>query len=84
VGNCGRTERWWRARLDESRPAHDPIALVARKDPTGAEKLLRDFASFRRRYRKARPLPPDLDVDADRAFVESVREFRRWWCGEIQ
>src|ERR1700730_13044713 len=37
-------ERWWRARLDEPHPAHDPVALVARKDPTGAEKLLRDFA----------------------------------------
>jgi CRISPR-associated exonuclease Cas4 len=76
-------ERWWRARLEEPRPAHDPIALVARKDPTGAEELLGDFASFRRRYRKARPLPPDLDVGADRAFVESVREFRRWCNGVV-
>ena len=53
--------------------------MVARKDPTGAEKLLRDFAKSRRRHRNARPLPPDLDADAHPDFAESVREFRRWY-----
>ena len=38
-------DHWWRDRLDEPRPADDPITVVARKDPTGAEKLLRDFAN---------------------------------------
>jgi len=30
-------DHWWRDRLDEPRPADDPITVVARKDPTGAE-----------------------------------------------
>ena len=72
-------DHWWRDRLDEPRPADDPITVVARKDPTGAEKLLRDFAKSRRRHRNARPLSPDLDVDAHLDFGENVREFRRWY-----
>jgi CRISPR-associated exonuclease Cas4 len=72
-------DHWWRDRLDEPRPADDPITVVARKDPTGAEKLLRDFAKSRRRYRNARPLSPDLDADAHLGFGENVREFRRWY-----
>jgi CRISPR-associated exonuclease Cas4 len=74
--------RWWRDRLSEPRPSHDPIALMARKDPRTAEELLRDFAVFRRRYRKARPLPPNIDAGADREFVERVREFRLW-CNRV-
>jgi CRISPR-associated exonuclease Cas4 len=72
-------DHWWRDRLDEPRPTDDPIMVVARKDPTGAEKLLRDFAKSRRRHRNARPLPPDLDADAHLEFGENVREFRRWY-----
>ncbi|WFU44986.1 UvrD-helicase domain-containing protein [Bradyrhizobium sp. CB82] len=75
-------EQWWRDRLDAAKPDHDPIALVARKDPIGAEELLRDFANFRRRYRNARPLRPDLDKDAIIDFSEAVREFRRW-CASV-
>jgi CRISPR-associated exonuclease Cas4 len=71
-------DQWWQYRLNETRPDHDPVALIARKDPTGAEELLREFARLRRRHRKARPLPRDLDPSVDRDFVESVREFRRW------
>lgn len=72
-------DQWWRDRLDEPRPAQDPITVIARKDPTGAEKLLRDFAKSRRRHRNARPLPPDIDADAHLEFAENVREFRRWY-----
>ncbi|MEH2487671.1 UvrD-helicase domain-containing protein [Bradyrhizobium sp. AZCC 2230] len=77
-------DRWWRGRLDRDAPtsANDPIASVARRDPIGAEGLLRTFAKFRRRYRSGRPLPADLDSDADLEFAESVREFRRW-CDEV-
>ncbi|WOH53221.1 exodeoxyribonuclease V subunit beta [Bradyrhizobium sp. sBnM-33] len=76
-------DRWWRDRLDRPLPAtDDPIASVARRNPTGAEELLRGFAKFRRRYRSARPLPSDLDAAADLEFVESVREFRRW-CDHV-
>jgi CRISPR-associated exonuclease Cas4 len=72
-------DQWWRDRLNERRSNDDPVALIARKDPTGAEELLREFAKFRRRYRRARPLPSDLDASADRDFVKSVHEFRRWY-----
>lgn len=75
-------DQWWRDCLDEQRSDDDPIASVARKDPRGAEALLRNFANFRRRYRAARPLQPDLDTNADLDFVESVREFRRW-CSHV-
>ncbi|MGY8676628.1 UvrD-helicase domain-containing protein [Bradyrhizobium sp. UFLA05-153] len=74
---------WWRERLDKPAPAvQDPIASIARRDPAGAEGLLRSFAKFRRRYRSARPLPSDLDSSADLEFAESVREFRRW-CDQV-
>jgi CRISPR-associated exonuclease Cas4 len=75
-------DQWWRDRLDEPRSDDDPIALVARRDPRGAEALLRNFANFRRRYRAARPLPPGLDTNAERDLVESVRDFRRW-CNHV-
>ncbi|UWU76604.1 UvrD-helicase domain-containing protein [Bradyrhizobium huanghuaihaiense] len=74
---------WFRARLDTTVSASDdPIASIARRDPIGAEELLRSFARFRRRYRAARPLLPDLDPTADVDFAESVREFRRW-CDHV-
>jgi CRISPR-associated exonuclease Cas4 len=76
-------DRWWRHRLDRPLPAaDDPIASVARRNPTGAEELLRGFGKFRRRYRSAKPLTSDLDTRADLEFVESVREFRRW-CDHV-
>jgi CRISPR-associated exonuclease Cas4 len=75
-------DRWWRDRLDEPRPADDPVASVARRNPTGAEDLLRGFAKFRQRYRRARPLSPDLGTNAELDFVESVRDFRRW-CDHV-
>ncbi|MCK1604980.1 UvrD-helicase domain-containing protein [Bradyrhizobium sp. 166] len=75
-------DQWWRNRLDGTCPDDDPIASVARRDPRGAEALLRNFAKFRRRYRTARPLQPDLDPNADLDFTESVREFRRW-CDHV-
>lgn len=72
-------DRWWRSRLDRTAPAaQDPIASIARRDPMGAEGLLRGFSRFRRRPRAARPLSADLDPQADVEFAESVREFRRW------
>jgi CRISPR-associated exonuclease Cas4 len=72
-------ERWWRRRLDEPTPPGDPIALVARRDPIRAEKLLREFAEFRRDHRTAKPLSPDIDGEADVHFSECVGEFRRWF-----
>jgi CRISPR-associated exonuclease Cas4 len=72
-------ERWWRRRLDEPRPPGDPIALVARRNPIRAEKLLRGFAEFRRDHRTARPLAPDIDGKTDVHFSECVLEFRRWF-----
>jgi CRISPR-associated exonuclease Cas4 len=76
-------DRWWRTRLDKPAPsAGDCVASIARRDPTGAEDLLRSFARFRRRYRSAQPLPSDLDSKAELEFAESVREFRRW-CDHV-
>ncbi|WP_298253199.1 UvrD-helicase domain-containing protein [Bradyrhizobium sp.] len=76
-------DRWWRNRLDKSASSPgDCVASIARRDPTGAEDLLRSFARFRRRYRLAQPLPSDLDPKADLEFAENVREFRRW-CDHV-
>ena len=77
-------DRWWRSRLDRDVPtsSNDPIASVARRDPIGAEGLLRSFAKFRRRYRSGRPLLADLDSESDIELAEAVREFRRW-CDEV-
>jgi CRISPR-associated exonuclease Cas4 len=76
-------DRWWRNRLDKPAPSPgDCVASIARRDPTGAEDLLRSFARFRRRYRSAQPLPSDLDSKAELEFAESVREFRRW-CDHV-
>ncbi|MBW7973556.1 UvrD-helicase domain-containing protein [Bradyrhizobium sp. BR 10289] len=76
-------DAWFRSRLDSTAATvDDPIVSVARRDPIGAEELLRSFARFRRRYRGARPLTSDLDASADVDFSESVREFRRW-CDHI-
>ena len=71
-------DRWWRDRLDRLSPGNDALALVACKNPTGAERLLREFAKFRRNHRNARPLPPEIDANTELEFVETVREFRRW------
>jgi CRISPR-associated exonuclease Cas4 len=76
-------DRWWRDRLDKPAPSlGDCVASIARRDPTGAEDLLRSFASFWRRYRSAQPSPSDLDSKAELEFAESVREFRRW-CDHV-
>ncbi|MGY3532186.1 UvrD-helicase domain-containing protein [Bradyrhizobium sp. USDA 4452] len=75
-------DQWWRDRLDKASSGDDALALVACKNPTGAERLLREFAKFRRSHRNARPLPGEIDTDAELEFVETVREFRRW-CDRV-
>jgi ATP-dependent exoDNAse (exonuclease V) beta subunit len=71
-------ERWFKRRLGHSARAHDPIAALSREDPRGILNTLRDLARFRRRYRTARLLPPNLDPSADREFCSAVDDFRRW------
>jgi CRISPR-associated exonuclease Cas4 len=73
-------ERWLRERLGKLEAGTDPIAVVARHDPIGAEKLLRKFAGFRRDHRTARPLPSSINRTADQEFIECVAEFRRWFA----
>jgi CRISPR-associated exonuclease Cas4 len=73
-------EQWLRQRLHAPRSATDPIALVARHDPTAAEELLRSLAKFRRDYRTAQPPPVDIDCKRDARFVACVAEFRRWFA----
>ncbi len=73
-------ERWLRERLGKLEAGTDPIAVVARHDPIGAEKLLRKFSEFRRDYRTARPLPSSINRTADQEFIECVAEFRRWFA----
>jgi CRISPR-associated exonuclease Cas4 len=73
-------ERWLRERLGKPEAGTDPIAVVARHDPIGAEKLLRKFAEFRSEHRTARPLPSSINRTADQEFIECVAEFRRWFA----
>ena len=72
-------ERWLRRRLGENARPADPIAVMARKDPAEAVDTLKKLGKFRREFRSAAPLPSDLDEQAAVAFIESVREFRRWF-----
>lgn len=71
-------DRWLRDRLDRPE-ANDAIARTAQHDPIRAEKLLREFAEFRRRRRTARPLPANIAAGDDVPFSETVREFRHWF-----
>jgi CRISPR-associated exonuclease Cas4 len=74
-------ERWLRRRLGENARPVDPVAVMAKRDPSEAVDTLKKLGKFRREFRSSRPLPSDLDDHADGAFVESVREFRRWFNG---
>jgi len=72
--------RWLRARLMNSVPASDPIALLSKEDPKKVVATLRAFARFRREHRTARPVPADLSGRPDVEFTEAVREFQRWFA----
>jgi CRISPR-associated exonuclease Cas4 len=74
-------ERWLRRRLGENARAADPVAIMAKRDPAEAVDTLKKLGKFRRKFRSANPLPSDLDDHAAIAFIESVREFRRWFNG---
>lgn len=74
-------ERWLRRRLGENADPVDPVVVMARRDPGEAVDTLKKLGKFRRDFRTAKPLPRDLGEHADRDFVESVREFRRWIDG---
>jgi len=74
-------ERWLRRRLGENANPEDPVAVMARRDPAEAVDTLMKLGSFRRAFRTARPLEAALGHGADAAFVDSVREFRRWLNG---
>ncbi len=71
-------DRWLRDRLNPSE-ATDPIAQTAEQDPIRAEKLLREFAEFRRRHRTAHPVAAEIQRGEDIVFGEVVTEFRRWF-----
>jgi CRISPR-associated exonuclease Cas4 len=72
-------EKWLNRRLGQSALPDDPVALMAKWDPAEAVYTLSKLGKFRREYRSARPLPSNIDEQADRDFVEAVREFRRWF-----
>ena len=74
-------ERWLRRRLGENADPTDPVVVMARRDPNEAVETLKELGKFRRDFRTAKPLSLDLGDSAERDFVESVREFRRWING---
>jgi len=74
-------ERWLRRRLGENADPTDPVVVMARRDPNEAVGTLKRLGKFRRDFRTAKTLSHDLDEHADRDYVESVREFRRWIDG---
>lgn len=74
-------ERWLRRRLGENADPTDPVVVMASRDPNEAVETLKKLGKFRRDFRTAKPLSHDLGEHADRDFVESVREFRRWIDG---
>lgn len=74
-------ERWLRRRLGESADPADPVVVMARRDPAEAVETLKKLGKFRRDFRTAKPLSHDLGVHAERGFIESVSDFRRWING---
>jgi CRISPR-associated exonuclease Cas4 len=74
-------ERWLRRRLGEHADPTDPVVVMARRDSNEAVETLKKLGKFRRDFRTAKPLSHDLGEHADRDFVESVCEFRRWSDG---
>lgn len=72
-------EHWLQRRLGDNARLTDPVAVMAKRDPAEAVDTLKKLGKFRRQFPSARPLPSDLDDQADVPFVESVREFRRWF-----
>lgn len=74
-------ESWLQRRLGENADAADPVAVMARRDPGEAVDTLKKLGKFRREFRTAKPLVHNLSGQAERDFVEAVREFRRWING---
>ena len=75
-------ERWLRGRLGEDADPTDPVVVMARRDPNEAVETLKKLGKFRRDFRTAKPPSHDLEDFAERDFLESVREFRRWINGK--
>jgi CRISPR-associated exonuclease Cas4 len=70
-------ERWLRRKHRSNRSGRCHGAPRPERSRRDAEKL----GKFRRDFRTAKPLSLDLGDYAERDFVESVREFRRWING---
>jgi CRISPR-associated exonuclease Cas4 len=74
-------EKWLNRRLGTNASADDPVALMAKWDPSEAVYTLSKLGAFRREYRSARAPPSHLDEHADADFIEATQEFRRWFNG---
>ncbi|MER9902421.1 UvrD-helicase domain-containing protein [Mesorhizobium sp. M0130] len=69
---------WLKAKLADSAAVDGPITTMAKDDPLGVVKRLRELAVLRRDHRNATTPSPDLSLRPDLTFAEAVASFSRW------
>jgi ATP-dependent exoDNAse (exonuclease V) beta subunit len=69
---------WLKEMLAGSDERDGPIAILAKDDPLGVVKRVRELAILRREHRSATVPLPDFSTRPDRTFADAVSAFARW------
>ncbi|WP_247279095.1 UvrD-helicase domain-containing protein [Bradyrhizobium sp. 182] len=69
---------WLKKVLAGSDAQAGPIAILAKDDPLGVVKRVRELAILRRDHRSATVPAPDFSTRPDKTFADAVSAFSRW------
>ncbi|UPT89808.1 UvrD-helicase domain-containing protein [Bradyrhizobium barranii subsp. apii] len=69
---------WLKEVLTGNDEQDGPISVLAKDDPLGVVKRVREIAILRRDYRSATVPAPDFSTRPDRTFADAVTAFSRW------
>lgn len=72
---------WLTDCLSRAPSSDDPIAVLAREDPSGVLKRIRKLAELKREHPFAKTIAPNFASRPDRDLVEAIRAFSRWFAG---